>query len=314
MPSDYAARESNRILAQTERRVRAIYRKAAKDAAAEVAAWRKEFEGSDEQMKLKLSEKAYAAWRREMLARGNSLQSLADQLSRRYLNAHETALSYISERACNIYQLNYNYSAYSIERQVPSNFTLVPDRVVRNIVRTQPDLIWNSTLFTQGVVRDVVTSGVARGLSIPRMADELLTRVPNACTMSATRAARTATTYAQNRGRQDCYEEARGMGIKIRKRWVATFDSRTRPEHSDADGQTVDVDEPFIVGGEELMEPGDTSASTEMTINCRCSMIAVVDGFDDNYERRVGERGDRAVVPVNMSFAEWQKRKQEVVV
>lgn len=310
MPSDYAARESDRILAQTERRVRDIYRKAAKDAAAEVAAWRTEFEVSDEQMKLKLSEKAYTAWRREMLSRGESLRSLAEQLSRRYLNAHETALAYISDRACDIYQLNYDFSAYSIERQVPANFALVSDRVVRNIVRTQPDLIWDSTLFTQGVVRDVVTSGVARGLSIPRMANELLTRVPNACTTSATRAARTATTYAQNRGRQDCYEEARGMGIKMRKRWVATFDSRTRPEHSDADGQTVDVDEPFVVGGEELMEPGDTSAPTEMTINCRCSMIPVVDGFDDNYERRVGEKGDREVVPASTSFADWRRQRR----
>lgn len=310
MPTDYAARESDRILAQVERRVLAIYKKAARETAAEVEAWQKMFESSDEQMKTKLSVSKYNAWRREQLARGESLRSLADQLARRYLNAHETALAYISDRACDIYRLNYDWSAYSIERQVPANFTLVPDRVVRNIVRTQPDLIWNSELYTQGVVRDVVTSGVARGLSIPRMADELLTRVPNACAVSATRAARTATTYAQNRGRQDCYEEARGMGIKIKKRWVATYDDRTRPEHADADGQTVDVDEPFIVGGVELMEPGDSTAPTEMTINCRCTMISVVEGFDDDYERRAGVGEARETIPAGTSFAEWRRGKE----
>lgn len=40
--------------------------------------------------------------------------------------------------------------------------------------------------------------------------------------------------------------------------------------HVEADGQVVDVEQPFIVAGEELMFPRDPSGSPENTINCRC--------------------------------------------
>lgn len=59
------------------------------------------------------------------------------------------------------------------------------------------------------------------------------------------------------------------------KTWVAILDERTRPWHADADGQTVRINETFIVNGEELMMPRDDSlgASEDNVINCRCSGI-----------------------------------------
>jgi uncharacterized protein with gpF-like domain len=43
-----------------------------------------------------------------------------------------------------------------------------------------------------------------------------------------------------------------------------------RPGHIAADGQVVDVDQPFIVEGEALMFPRDPSGSAENTIGCHC--------------------------------------------
>jgi len=43
-----------------------------------------------------------------------------------------------------------------------------------------------------------------------------------------------------------------------------------RPGHIAADGQVVNVDEPFIVEGEALMFPRDPSGSAENTIGCHC--------------------------------------------
>lgn len=62
---------------------------------------------------------------------------------------------------------------------------------------------------------------------------------------------------------------------KKTKTWVATLDDRTREEHAEADGQEVDYDEPFEVGGEELMKPMDDSlgASKWNICNCRCEMV-----------------------------------------
>jgi hypothetical protein len=62
---------------------------------------------------------------------------------------------------------------------------------------------------------------------------------------------------------------------RVRKQWVSQGDSRVRLAHLDADSNTVPVDEPFRVGGELLMFPGDTSlgATPGNVINCRCSSI-----------------------------------------
>jgi len=58
-----------------------------------------------------------------------------------------------------------------------------------------------------------------------------------------------------------------------RKVWIALLDDHTREDHVDADSQEVDDDEPFEVGGDQLMEPGDDSlgAGPDQICNCRCS-------------------------------------------
>jgi hypothetical protein len=57
---------------------------------------------------------------------------------------------------------------------------------------------------------------------------------------------------------------------QLNKRWNARDDSATRPGHAFADGQTVPVNQPFIVNMEPLMAPGDPSGSPSNVINCRC--------------------------------------------
>lgn len=89
-----------------------------------------------------------------------------------------------------------------------------------------------------------------------------------------TRIARTQTTRLENKGRLDAYQSVADMGYKIVKTWVAVGDNKTRHSHKVADGQTVDFDKPFIVDGEELMQPGDPNGSAGNIINCRCTMLA----------------------------------------
>lgn len=59
------------------------------------------------------------------------------------------------------------------------------------------------------------------------------------------------------------------------KRWISRDDSRVRPAHHDADGQTVPVADTFTVDTEALMYPGDPAASPENGINCRCEVRIV---------------------------------------
>lgn len=63
--------------------------------------------------------------------------------------------------------------------------------------------------------------------------------------------------------------------IKLKKVWVATEDSRTRPTHNEADGQTVDLADDFVIGGANMERPNDPFGPIEEIINCRCKMIYV---------------------------------------
>lgn len=90
------------------------------------------------------------------------------------------------------------------------------------------------------------------------------------------RIARTETTRVENIGRLNAYKVGADLGYVMLKTWVAKGDNRTRPAHKDASGQTVPIDEPFIVDGEKLMYPGDPNGSAKNVINCRCTMRASI--------------------------------------
>ncbi|MEC9178528.1 MAG: phage minor head protein, partial [Pseudomonadota bacterium] len=73
------------------------------------------------------------------------------------------------------------------------------------------------------------------------------------------------------------HETAKSFGVPMRKQWVATNDGRTRSWHSNVNGQTVDMDEDFIVpykGVEYRMKhTGDPNGGPHNNINCRCVTI-----------------------------------------
>ncbi len=62
---------------------------------------------------------------------------------------------------------------------------------------------------------------------------------------------------------------------KLLKEWVTVGDERVRPAHVNADSQLQFKEDFFIVKGEQLRFPGDTSfgATPGNVINCRCSAV-----------------------------------------
>ena len=113
--------------------------------------------------------------------------------------------------------------------------------------------------------------GVQAGESIDELAkrvDKLYLEqiIPNRSIVIA----RTEVISASNLGSR---AGAKETGLPLLHEWIATPDERTRDAHADADGQTVQLDEPFEVDGEEMMFPGDDSlgASAENLIQCRCT-------------------------------------------
>ncbi|MFC7455521.1 hypothetical protein ACFQPI_20940, partial [Insolitispirillum peregrinum] len=59
----------------------------------------------------------------------------------------------------------------------------------------------------------------------------------------------------------------------LKKKWRRSGKIQSRHTHDLADGQVVDVDKPFVIGGEEMMYPRDPAASASNTVNCGCMVI-----------------------------------------
>ena len=121
--------------------------------------------------------------------------------------------------------------------------------------------------------------GILQGESIPKMAARMA-RVTGSNQAAATRAARTLVTEAENKGRQDSYERAKKDGVMLQRKWIATYDMRTRHAHAMLDGKLAEVDEPFESELGPIMFPGDHTAHPSNVYNCRCTMGVKYMGFN----------------------------------
>ena len=61
----------------------------------------------------------------------------------------------------------------------------------------------------------------------------------------------------------------------LRKQWWTRLDNKVRPAHVGAQGQVQIIGDPFIVGGQRLQRPRDTSlgATIDNVARCRCNII-----------------------------------------
>lgn len=330
---DYAHKMTDAELSKLEQRIAKLYKEAAYELTDTVKAYFEQFEKRDAAMKEKLdageiTEQQYKQWRLAQIGRGKRFTALRDKVAERYTDANATAVAYVNDATPGIYSLNRNYAAYKIEQVSPSaDFTLWDEQTVKRLIVEQPDLMPYyppKRALQRGIdlkygkqqIIASVTSSILQGKSIPKIANDLQQRMQDMNRTSAIRTARTAVTGAQNAGRLDTYRAAQDMGIKLKKRWLATLDGRTRHAHAMLDGQTVDIDKPFKVDGYELMYPGDTSAPGYLVYNCRCTQIAEVDGEDTSSggRRARDPKTGEFVLVGDMTYAEWAGWKKETTI
>ena len=79
---------------------------------------------------------------------------------------------------------------------------------------------------------------------------------------------------------QERLKQAQEAGLKIKKQWRRSGKIHSRLTHDLADGQVVDADKPFIVGGVKMMYPRDPTAPVSETINCGCVCLPYMDDWE----------------------------------
>lgn len=330
MPKPDAAHlQTDKELAKLEKRIAKIYKEAADDLQKTIDDYFAKFAKRDAKQKARLeageiTEQEYKQWRLAQMGRGERFKALQSRVAERYTEANETAVRYVNDATPGIYSLNRNYSAYTIEKVAGNvGFDLWDEQTVKRLIVDNPEVMPYyppEKALNRGIdlaygkrqISASVTSSILQGKSIPGIAKDLQTRIPDMNKSSAIRTARTAVTGAQNAGRMDSYVAAEKMGIKVRKEWLATIDGRTRHSHAMLDGKVVDKDKKFENG---CMFPGDPNGPPWEVYNCRCTLIAAVDGIDtSNAKRRVRnpETGKNELVS-DMTYQEWAgwKKKTE---
>lgn len=328
---DEAHRLTDKELAALEKRIAKVYREARNDLDETVKAYFERFRERDEEMKALIgteingkvwTEQDYKQWRLNQIGRGKRYQDLREKIAERMTKANEVAIAYVNDATPGIYSINRNYAAYTIEKVAGDvGFTLWDESTVRRLIVEEPDLMpyypkkkalkrgvdlkWGKKQITKSV-----TSGLLQGKSVGKIATDLQARVSEMNRASAVRAARTAVTGAQNGGRMDSYKAASDMGIKVRKRWVATKDGRTRHSHQKLDGQTVDWDESFTSELGKIRYPGDPRAKPANVYNCRCTMRTVENPGVEAEPRKMRVRDPktgRNVVVEEMTYEQWER-------
>lgn len=330
--SDLGHKLTDKELAKLERRIAKLYREAGEELQATIDAYFEQFKKRDEEMKALIgtvqngkewTEADYKQWRLNQIARGERYQAMRDKVAHRVTDANAVAVSYTNDATPGIYSLNRNYSAYTIE-QVAGNvgFDLWDEQTVKRLAVEQPDLMpyyppkralkrGIDLAYGKKQITASVTSSILQGKSIKHMADDLQKRITTMSRDSAIRTARTAVTGAQSAGRMDSYAAAEKMGIKLKKEWLATLDARTRHSHAMLDGEQVAQDKKFSNG---CRFPGDPQGPPWEIYNCRCTLIAAVEGVDTSTAQRRARNADTGQTEVisNMTYSEWAGWKKSV--
>lgn len=246
---------------------------------------------------------------------------LRDECAKRASHSNELTYQYINDLTPSVFLDAANIEAWRLElRHVALAFEVINEDAVRRLILDDPeilpplkldiaaDLRWNRKKIT-----NVVTRAIIQGDSMKALSKTLSSEVSGMNQKQSMRAARTAVTNAHNGGRQHTFERAQSMGIEVRKRWLATKDSRTRAWHGDLDGVTIGINELFETDiGSELAYPCDLThgAKAGDIYNCRCR-VQYVDKIEPE-SREVAVRNPttgKREYKKDMSYKDWLRWK-----
>lgn len=258
--------------------------------------------------------KALEAWKRDQAMNRKYLEGMVESLARDATEATQRAMALVEDRLPSIYAENANWAAFEVDRaaRLDTRFNLQDESTVRQLMGRGERLFEpprpnaaKVRAWTEQKLTAAVTQGILQGESIPHIAQRMA-EVYGSDRAAAVRAARTACTGAENAGRVSSYERAEELGIEMRQEWMATLDERTRDTHVLLDGERVEVGGTFTTAnGDELRFPGDPQGPPEEVYNCRCTLVAAVDGIDQS----AAARSDR--LPDDMSYEDWREQARE---
>ena len=302
---------TDKKLEEMERRLSAIYSEAQKDIQKKSDEYFDKFKKADEEKRKlvkqgKLTDEEYKTWRQNKIMYGKRFTAMKEDVAKQLLNVNQTATAYINGELPEVYTLNYNALAETVDGVGGYSFTLTDRDTVKHLATTDKillpfreldpakDIPWNMKKINGQVLQ-----GIMQGESIPKISKRIM-NVQEMNKDAAIRSARTIVTGAENKGRLDSFKRAEADGIILQKEWLSSDQpGRTRDWHlpHSFESLVVDIDKPFVNGMGKIMFPGDPAAHPANVYNCRCSMASVVKGFKKAQVEKAMEEQNKMTLP-----------------
>ena len=284
--------------AKIGKKVRQIYGQAVKEMQATLTQMTSEY-GDLYQEKLadlhsgKITQAEFDEWAEQQVQRLEIWRAKIDQCTGVMLNANQKALGMINGEMLGVFAENANFQAYQLTQDAGMNlsFAIYDEHTAEMLIRDNPELLprrmdvngKKDKAWNRSKIAGAVTQALIQGESIPKLAKRVAMQTGETNMKAMVRYARTAMTGAQNKGRIAMLQRAKGMGILVKKVWLATLDSRTRDSHQHMDGVTAEVDEKFVTPlGSKMECPGDMNGKPGDVWNCRCTLTYEYDGFPND--------------------------------
>ena len=302
---DYGHRESDRRLRELEKQIDSKYRLAFRDVKKKTEEYLSHFSKQNEEMQDRLedgeiTEDEYFEWREKTMLHGERYQKYINDVSEHMVNIDVETVALIAGAMLGIYIVNANYGYFEVCKGTGYNLPFVrknTKNTPKKRIRVPSVDVAKDKKWMKNKINASIYNSMKQGKSIPNIADDLQ-QVVNMDRASAIRTARTTVTRIENSARVDSYREAEDMGIRLKQKWVAVLDMRTRSSHRHLDGEIAEIGKPF---SNDLRYPGDDSTGhPEEYYNCRCTLEAEIEGIEYKDERW-------SRLPEGMSYEEWER-------
>lgn len=227
------------------------------------------------------TEKQIEAWKRgymrRALERTNAVEKIAAEMAEAGIKTRKRTQSMLST----IYSMSAKNTTKLLDKSLPANLPEITKRQAGILLYDDGRAGVFSKIAFKNLGSDKravkrLRNEFAAGIMKGENDEQLIKRIRDVTGMElndAKRILRTERTHIESLAEQDtALEHYRATGIRHKKRWICMF-RNSRDSHMEMHGQTVFIDEDFILpSGQPISYPGDSRAGAAEVCNCQCRL------------------------------------------
>lgn len=255
----------------------------------------------------------------QKIMRADSQKQLEADLKRLLKGLGDTSVEDVEEYLQKVYEDSFLGTVYGFHQEKVPIVLMVNETQMRKTVEKETaDFKFSQRLYRNRdkLVSDVkkqLSRGIASGAAYRDIARELAA-VSEANLKQSWRIVRTEGHRVQNEAKMDCMRGAKEAGADVVKQWDSTVDARTRPTHRELDGQTRELDEPFVVPstGAKAMYPGGFGIAKE-DIWCRCAMLQIPRWAISEEEQKYSKLSGKIISTKSRTYKDWKEEYTRII-